>query len=64
MSAKCPHCEKILTRIRVTDVEAGTGPGGNIYRAILFYCPGCGAPVGAQIDPLVLNSDLVRKLKR
>jgi hypothetical protein len=58
---KCPKCEKNITRLRSEDIEAN-GPGTLVLRSIVFMCPSCSVVLGAQMDPVLLKTELKNEL--
>jgi len=66
MMRKCPACDKSFKYVLVDNIDARTDRLGNgiVYKAITFSCPYCGAVLSVQLDPLAVNADLVKKLRK
>ncbi len=63
MNGKCPKCEKILTNVRIADVDCKTGIGGRSWRGISYSCPFCSTIISIQIDPIAIKTDTVNAIK-
>jgi len=55
--AKCPRCEKPISRLSFTSLDAASGLDS--WKAVVYSCPACGCAIGAQIDPLAIKADIV-----
>ncbi len=59
--AKCPHCGVIWGHdysVKVEPINAGQ------YAGVSYYCSNCETSLGVSLDPLALDSDLLRKMKK
>ncbi len=62
MNAKCPHCESIITSLRLSGVN-GAAPNSVTYKCVVLACPSCNAALSAQIDPLAIKTDTINALR-
>jgi hypothetical protein len=46
----CPKCQKLITRIVISRVEAGAEMGGATFGAMTLQCPACNTVLGAQLE--------------
>jgi uncharacterized protein with PIN domain len=63
MWGRCPKCEKDVTNLDVSALEAHVDFSRK-FHAATFLCPHCGTILGAGIDPVALAEDLARRLQR
>jgi hypothetical protein len=63
-SGKCPHCEKTIASLLVEtlDINAGAIFPQATYKGATYLCPHCHAVLGASMDQIALNVDLVQRL--
>lgn len=61
--AKCPHCEKNITKINLQEVTSSTFMGME-WVTILYCCPLCQKVLNAQIDPIAIMTETVARIKR
>lgn len=60
-SGRCPKCEKVLTAVRIEDVDVQVG-FQNRWRGISYCCVYCNAAIGVGIDPIALKTDIVQQI--
>lgn len=63
MKANCPHCESLITRLRISGV-VGEAEGGRKWETIVLACPSCNKAISAQIDPIAISTDLMSDMKK
>lgn len=63
MAAKCGHCNTGLVKLSVEGIVAEEKPGSG-FKSVAFTCPHCTAVLGVQINPLILNQDMITELKK
>ncbi len=61
-SGKCPSCEKMVTNLKMENLEARVSVAGPAYHAVSYLCPWCNVILGAGLDPFALKSDTVNKV--
>ena len=59
---KCPKCEKIISKVKYENISASSGIGGTEWNAISYCCQSCNTVLSVQIDPVALNTDLLKEL--
>jgi uncharacterized protein with PIN domain len=58
----CPHCNQMINTFTLAAHEGRIGT--KTYKCVSFNCPHCHKCLNVTIDPLALNTDLVRSIKR
>jgi hypothetical protein len=59
---KCGFCQKTITKLKLSTPEGDAGGVG--YRCVAFTCPNCSCVLSAQVNPQILNSDLLTQIKK
>lgn len=64
MSAKCPHCNQVVTKLTIVSLPAGAAYSGFEWNAIAYACPlvSCQKIISVQIDPIALKADTVNEI--
>jgi phage FluMu protein Com len=62
-SGKCPHCNKTVARAVMENITIG-GSETHSAKGVSYLCPHCHAVLSLSIDPLALNTELVRHIVR
>jgi hypothetical protein len=60
-SGKCPHCKKVISRVKVETIQISAGLKES-YAGVTYVCPGCQCVLAVAMDPLALNADVVSRL--
>ncbi len=60
-SGKCPKCDKILTSVKIENVDVKLGMS-NAWHGVSYSCPYCRAILSASIDPVALKTDIVKEV--
>lgn len=55
---KCPNCDKQIAWVNMEPVDAMAALS-NKRHALILSCPNCQVALGASLDPVSLNTDLV-----
>ncbi len=50
ISAQCPRCEKVLSNLSITKIDAFEPPHEK-HSALAYLCPHCGTILGVVTDP-------------
>ena len=58
MKANCPHCNALITNLRM-DTVTGTAPNGTKWNCLVFACPVCNKVVSADVDMTAVRQDLI-----
>lgn len=62
MTSKCPKCEKLLTRLNLETVDGSSGVGSSVWKTVVLSCPFCATAISAQIDPIAIMAETVKKV--
>ena len=62
-TGKCPHCKQIPQSVTVNDIDLSVGMSPK-WKGFSYSCAFCNAILGVQMNPLTLNVDLVRDIKK
>jgi hypothetical protein len=62
MASKCPKCENLMTSVNVKEIEIRAS-GNRKFKGASFDCPHCQTSISIELDPLAMQTDLVRKIK-
>lgn len=65
--SKCGHCGAFAGKsVLIESIEARVGlmGSGGAYNAVSFSCTSCHAVLGVQLDPIALNTDLLRDIRK
>ena len=57
-TGKCPKCEKVVTSVRIEDVNVAVGFQPK-WQGIAYCCPSCNTMLSVQIDPVALKTDII-----
>lgn len=60
-AGKCPHCESLVTKVRVNAVP-GSLNARDTFHCVTYACNSCNTVLGAQIDPVAIKNDILNKL--
>ena len=61
MIGTCPYCKAPLSTVLSAGVQVSDGGEPVRYlKGISYSCPDCTSIISIQIDPVVLNNELVR----
>ena len=63
MAGKCPYCNKVITSLRFSGVDASE-PFGNSWKALTYNCPSCKSVLGCQVDPIAIKTDMIPLKKK
>lgn len=64
MLAKCPHCEQILVNLNFEVLVATeTGNPRNGWKTVVVTCPLCHSALGAQTDPVAIQTDILNAVE-
>lgn len=59
---KCGFCKRTISKLKFS---LTTGDAGSVgYRCVAFTCPHCFSVLSAQIDPHILNQELLAEIKK
>jgi hypothetical protein len=61
-TGKCPSCGKTVVDAKVEYIEVQAGFSGG-WKGFSYSCSSCHAVLGVQVNPLLLNVDLIQHLK-
>jgi hypothetical protein len=57
-SGKCQKCEKVITYVRIEDVDVRVGFESR-WHGVSYCCPFCNSVISVQIDPIALKTDII-----
>ena len=63
-TGKCPHCDHRPLEIIAEAINVTVPGRKGKLRGVNFICPACRGILGSELDPLALQADLVKKLRR
>ena len=63
-AGKCPGCKKTVSTVTLERVEISEGIGGPKWHGVNLCCPLCRTILGASLDPVALQTDLVNSIVR
>jgi phage FluMu protein Com len=62
-TGKCPHCNKVLSEVKLEHINATLNPiTGPIWHSASYVCPHCHSILSVQIDPVALKADTVKEV--
>lgn len=59
--AKCPHCDQIVTQVEGLDVPVTVSHRPQ-WQGLAYACPHCHKILSVQVNPFLLNNELVADL--
>jgi len=60
--AKCPHCNKLVSKVNLEKVES-SALSGTKWNTIIYSCPLCQKVLNVQIDPVALKTDIIASIQ-
>lgn len=60
----CPKCDKQMLHVYFEPIEAKVRFGSGSYNCLSYQCPHCKTTLSIQMDPLRVNAELLRSLKK
>lgn len=55
MSAKCPKCDRVITKVEAELITVLSTP--NNWKGVAYVCSYCRSAISVQIDPIAIKSD-------
>ncbi len=63
MAGICPHCENMVSSIKVEIVDS-IEPSGNIWKSALFSCPHCSKVLNVSFDATSHTKHIINQIKK
>lgn len=63
MSAKCPYCNTVITRLNLEEMPA-SALFGQEWRTIAYTCPSCQKIITASIDPIAIRTEIINAIQQ
>jgi hypothetical protein len=63
-SGKCPKCEAPVTHVPVEPVDIREGGFRSKWHGLSFLCPTCYSVLGAGIDPVAIEAEMLHGIDR
>jgi hypothetical protein len=57
----CPKCDKKIEHVNTEGISVD--PQGKAMKGISYLCPLCNCVLSVAIDPVALNSDILREVR-
>lgn len=61
---KCPHCDKVLTRVTLKPLDGQIPLDQSKWKCVAYGCPVCQKAISIQMDPIALKADTIAEVKR
>ncbi len=55
---KCPKCEKIISRVKIEDVDILVGFQPR-WKGISYCCEHCNTVLNVEIDPIAIKAEII-----
>jgi len=61
MSGTCPSCKSAVLSLKLAAIPINAN--GVTWKGLSYQCPSCNTVLGAQIDPVALNAELLSDIR-